>query len=193
MSEIVLSILIPSTVDRQIMLDELLGAINKQIVNCCSVETVEVLTMVDNRQVSTGTKRNSLLQKSRGEYVVFVDSDDEVSDCYVQEILKAIAGMPDAVGLSGTMTTNGVNAKKWFISKDLPYRTCRDAEGNEYFERFNNHLSPVRRSIALQIGFPDQYQFEDFDYAKRLHESGLIKSEVVIEKPLYHYRFSSKK
>jgi glycosyltransferase involved in cell wall biosynthesis len=193
MSEVILSILVPSTFDRKEMLDGLLADLGSQIYICGANDRVEILTEVDNGEMSTGAKRNLLLQRAKGEYVAFVDSDDEVSEWYVLEILKAVINRPDAVGLNGTMTTNGSNEQKWFISKDLPYRTCRDAEGVEYFERYNNHLSPVRRIIALQIGFPDQYTFEDFHYAQRLRESKLIQTEVVIAKPLYHYRFISKK
>jgi glycosyltransferase involved in cell wall biosynthesis len=193
MSEVVLSILIPSTFDRKEMLDGLLADLGSQIYICGANDRVEVLTEVDNREMSTGAKRNLLLQKAKGEYVVFVDSDDEVSEWYVLEILKAVIDRPDAVGLNGTMTTNGGNEQKWFISKDLPYRTCRDEQGAEYFTRYNNHLSPIRKSIAVEIGFPNLYTFEDFDYAKRLHESGLVKTEVVVVKPLYHYKFQTKR
>ncbi len=45
-----------------------------------------------------GGKRNDLLNKAVGEYVCFVDDDDDISDDYFTEILKAIESKPDCVG-----------------------------------------------------------------------------------------------
>jgi glycosyltransferase involved in cell wall biosynthesis len=185
----ILSILICSLYKRFGMLARLLHNLEYQIGEANARDLVEVCVKADGGQKSTGAKRNELLQEAKGRMVVYIDDDDLVSNDYVKEILKAAESDPDAIGINGTMSTNDADVKKWFISKDLDYCTRRDTAGVEYYHRYNNHLSPTRRSIALQIGFPDQYTFEDFDYAKRLHESKLIQTEVIIEKPLYHYRF----
>lgn len=187
----ILSILICSLNKRFGMLGRLLSHLEHQINEANAKDTVEVLVKLDGGERSTGKKRDELLREARGRMIVFIDDDDLISGEYISEILKAAESDPDAIGICGTMTVDGGNLRNWFISKDLPYQSCRDQHGNEFFQRYNNHLSPVRRSIASQIGFPDQYQFEDFHYAKRLHESGLIKTEVVIKKPIYHYRFST--
>jgi glycosyltransferase involved in cell wall biosynthesis len=193
MPEITLSILICSLHKRFGMLGTLLRNLHCQIEEANAVGVVEVLVNADGGEKSTGKKRNELIGNAKGEWVVFVDDDDEVANCYVTEILKALQSNPDAVGLSGRITTNGREEKAWFISKNLPYCSRRDEQGREYYVRFNNHLSPTRRSIAAQIGFPDVYVGEDYDYARRLSEAGLIKSEVVIEKDLYHYKFVTNK
>jgi glycosyltransferase involved in cell wall biosynthesis len=193
MPEIVLSILICSLNKRFGMLGVLLRNLEHQIKQSNAEDLVEVLVNADGGEKSTGRKRNELLKQAKGRMIVYHDDDDEPSDCYVSEILKALRSDPDAIGFCGTMSTNDRDIKKWFISKDLQYRTCKDSQGNEFYERYNNHISPTRRTIAMQIGFPDLYQFEDFDYAKRLHESNLIKTEVIIQKPLYHYRFKTVK
>lgn len=79
------------------------------------------------------------------------------------------------------------------ISKDLPYITITDGAGNNEYARFNNHLSPIKKSIALQIGFKDLKFAEDYDYALRLKNSGLIKSEYFINHDMYHYRYVKNK
>jgi glycosyltransferase involved in cell wall biosynthesis len=149
----------------------------------------------DNRENTTGFKRNVLIKEALGDYVAFIDDDDEVTDDYIPSILEACKQGPDVVGFRGWMTTNGKKRESWKISKDLPYITISHPwnGGVQLHLRFNNHLSPVKRSIAVQIGFKDVTYGEDYDYAVRLKESGLVKTEVFINKELYHYRFKSKK
>lgn len=189
----ILSILIPSTFDRQPVLEVLLKKINNQISLCGYEDVVEVITDIDNREVSVGNKRQRLLELSKGDWVCYCDSDDEVHDDYIHEILIATQDNPDVIGFDGFMTHNGQRRENFKISKDLPYITITDALGNKQYERFNNHLSPVRRSIALQIGFKDLRYAEDYDYAVRLKESQLIKTEKYIHKDMYHYKYLSKK
>ena len=111
----------------------------------------------------------------------------------VSEILKAISnGEPDVIGFCGAMTTNGHSRIHWKISKDLPY-DAHEENGVKYYRRFNNHLSPIKKEIALQIGYKDIYVGEDYDYAVRLKESRLIKTEVFINKELYFYNYITNK
>ena len=187
MSEIVLSILICSLHKRFGMLGKLLGNLEYQIIQQDAIQVVEVLVNADGGLKSIGTKRNELLRQSKGRMICFVDDDDLLSNYYVAEILKAATTNPDAIGINGTIDYNG-GVKKWFISKDLDYCTRKDSNGNEYFDRYTNHLAPVKRDIALQVGFPEINFAEDYDYAKRLHDMNLIKTEIIIDKPMYHYR-----
>ncbi len=177
-----LSILICTLPDRIAMLDALLANLTTQ---ACE-EPVQII--YDDREgIATGTKRNALLQMATGDYVVYIDDDDEVSDDYIQAILEAVADSPDCVGIQGTMTTDGSNEQRWKIS--CGYDGWYSAD-NVYY-RCTNHLAPVRREIALEAGFPDVYVREDFEYSMRLR--GLLKSESVIERDIYHYRYRSKK
>lgn len=164
------------------MLDALIGELLTQIDDA----PVEIIT--DDGSASTGAKRNSLLRKATGQYVAFVDDDDSILPGYIAHILAALRERPDAVGFNGYITTNGRNQQEWKISRNFGYIT----EGGVHY-RFNNHLSPMRRSIALAIGFPDKSYGEDYDFAVRLKESGLIKTEVYINKHLYHYKYITKK
>lgn len=188
-----LSILIPTMYKRAGMLASLLRELYRQIEEANASEVVEVLVKPDEGEVSTGNKRNDLLYEAKGEWVSFIDDDDFIDVQYVSLILKALESNPDAVGINGTITTNGANEKRWFISKDHGYCAARDEEGREIYMRYNNHLSPTRRSIALQVGYPDAYVGEDYTYASTLHNLALIKTEVKIDKPLYKYKFLTHK
>lgn len=43
-------------------------------------DTVEILTLVDNKKMMLGHKRNVMVDMCRGEYVAFVDDDDRIED-----------------------------------------------------------------------------------------------------------------
>lgn len=53
-----------------------------------SGKEAEVIVDVDNGELSSGTKRQRLIDSSAGEYVVFVDDDDTISDGFVSEIVR---------------------------------------------------------------------------------------------------------
>ena len=103
--------------------------------------------------------------------------------------MEAIKQKPDVISFNDYMTTKGTNRENFKIMKDLPYMTISDAHGRKEYLRYNNHLSPVKREIALKIGYKNMKFAEDFDYAKRLKESGLVKTEYYINKDLYHYKY----
>ncbi len=137
---------------------------------------------------SIGLKRQFMLERSTGEHVVYIDDDDTIDPYYIDEILKAYIFMPDAdcIGIRGIITTDGKDQKEWYISKEFGSWYERD---NVYY-RTPNHISPVRRSIALQGGFPDKTRGEDADYSMRILP--FLKKEPTIMRPLYHYRFVNK-
>ena len=155
-------------------------------------DEVEILVRSDNGEVTTGEKRNWLYQNAKGKYVCSVDDDDSVPDYYIEEILRALKPNPDAVAMNGTITTNGKFERKWFISKNNPYTETRQ-QGEIVYLRFHNHLSPVRKSIATKFPFPDKSMAEDYEFALAMHKSGLIKTETIIKKPMYHYKFITNK
>lgn len=138
--------------------------------------------------ITIGQKRQDLLNTISADYVCFHDDDDPLQSGYLQEIWKAIQSGPDVVGFRGFMTTNGSKRVNFRIDKGVPYA----AVGGEYL-RHHNHLCPVKREIALQIGYKDMQYGEDHDYAVRLKDSGLIKTHAFIDKEIYHYDFRTHK
>jgi len=184
----VLSILICSIQSRIGMLGSLLRNLDEQIERNNARGVIEVLIELDNKERSTGLKRQILLERSSGKRIVFADDDDELYDCYIEEMMKASESDADCFAINGLMTTNGINPIPWRISKDYENATVT-CLGNKTYLRHTNHISPVRREIALQAGFPDKSNAEDGWYSNRL--KGLLNSEYYIEKPVYHYKFST--
>lgn len=174
---VTLSILIATTASRKEMLDILLKGL---IVQCGP----EVEILIDDHETNCiGKKRNDLLARANGEWQVAIDSDDIVSDDYVSKILEALKFNPDCVGINGIITTDGGNERQWYISKDFGSWY----ERNLIYYRTPNHISPIRTSIARQVGFPEIAFGEDSEFSKRV--LSLLKSEVVVRGNIYHYRF----
>lgn len=180
----ILSILICSLESRNAMLNTLLQELQQQCI-ACGTKEVEVLTNVDNKQKSTGKKRNELLQAATGKYIIFIDDDDWIEPCYIRELLTAAASDADCFAMNGWITTNGGNRIDWALSKDYTNH------GTAFYYRKTNHITAVKRELALLAGFPDKSNAEDKWYSDRV--APLCKTEFKILPMMYHYRFQSHK
>jgi glycosyltransferase involved in cell wall biosynthesis len=179
-----LSILIATLPARLQKLDNLMIEVNRQ----CNPYPDQIEILIDPRiDINIGQKRNSLLQKAKGEYIVYIDDDDHIFPNYIWSIMQACSIGSDCIGISGIITTNGKNGKQWHISKE--YKTWHTANGIYY--RTPNHISPVKRELALQAGFPEIRFGEDAEYSRRLYP--LLKTETIIKGNIYHYDFYDKK
>lgn len=147
---------------------------------------VEIIYFSDNKQISVGAKRQFLLEMADSRYVVFIDDDDAISDDYIDSILKAIEQKPDCIGFKIECNMEG---KKEIAKASNEFADwCDNIDGFRYC-RTIYHKTPVKTEIALQIGFKDMRFGEDYDYSKRLKQSGLLKKEVFIDKYLYFYNY----
>jgi glycosyltransferase involved in cell wall biosynthesis len=187
----ILSILIPTVPQRTNLFLELHSEINKQLELSNYFGLVEVISDdAPKGTKTTGQKRNDLLNAAQGEYVWFIDDDDMIMPNAIYNIITALEQKPDALAINGIMTTNGRDKKEWYISKNLEY-TADWSKGYEIYLRPTNHITPTKRDIARLIKFEDKSNFEDYAYCMELKKLGLIKTEVEIEEPVYHYRYST--
>lgn len=187
-----LSILICSLKARAFYLDRLKKVLAPQVLPLGG--DVEVLLSVDEGQASIGAKRNSLLQRAKGDYIAFVDDDDTVSNSYVQQVLRAVETKPDVVGMSLLMYTDGANPQ--LSTHSLKYKTWWDEPDpvkpqNKRYYRNPNHLNPVKRELALRAGFPSINMCEDRKYSADLLP--FLNTEVFVEEPIYNYLVRSQK
>ena len=73
--------------------------------------------------------------------------------------------------------------------KDNPNKTVTK-NNKPFYLRTTNHISPVRRSIAIECGFPDISNAEDKSYSDRILP--FLKTERKIGNiPMYYYQFST--
>ena len=186
-----LSLLVCSITSRADLLGRLMGVLRPQL-----VPDVEVLTSIDEGVldpatsapvIPVGRKRNELLDRAQGDYIAFVDDDDLVSSDYVTKILEAIQTGPDCCGMEGEITFDGKNPRKFIHSLRYDHWFEKD---NVYY-RNPNHLSPVKRLLAVATRFPDISYVEDREYSKNLLPR--LKTEVYIPGIIYYYLYVGKK
>jgi glycosyltransferase involved in cell wall biosynthesis len=175
-----LSILICTIPERINKFNTLLEKLNLQSSN---LETEILFDNSPKGTITIGGKRNNLLNKAKGEYVVFIDDDDDVSNEYISELINAIEKNPDCIGFQIACDIDG---KKYSAASSMKYDWKEDVDGYKYV-RSIYHKTPVKREISLKCMFPDKSFGEDYEYSIRLKQH--LKSEIFINKVLYYYNF----
>jgi hypothetical protein len=183
MSVFRLSILICTLPERAQFLRQLRAVLDPQMKG----QPVELLMDERLRPVSTGTKRNALLDRARGDYVAAIDDDDLVSDHYVHDVLSSLKDGPDCAELRGIITTDGGNPKPFIHT--IHCKTWHEKDGTYW--RYPNHLSSIRRELALQARFPEKNFGEDKEFSDRVKP--LLKTMGACPRVIYLYHSRTKK
>lgn len=175
-----LSILIATIGQRKSQLRKLLDILFRQIRD----KPVEIVAYWNNGERPMGEIRQALVDEAKGEYICFIDDDDEVPAYYVDRILKALG--KDYVGWRMQAWHDGVKLKPTFHS--IKYSTWYDDDNGFY--RNISHLNPIKRSLALQISFETPKGIaEDEPWANRI--APLVKSENYIDDVMYFYHHTT--
>ena len=197
-----LSILICSLESRSESLYKLLESLHNQFIDIKPIKLatrinntvllrlvykdVEILISQDNKQLSVGAKRNLLIEQSKGEYITFIDDDDQVAPDYIDSLLQGIESGYDSICFKVLYNPAGGTPK--LVKYSANYK---DRELVTHFERATNHLMCTKRSIASKVKFKNISFGEDAIWAKSLVR--LIKNEGQIDKVLYYYNFDHAK
>lgn len=145
---------------------------------------VEVLTLIDNKKMMLGHKRNVMTDMAQGKYVAFVDDDDRIEDNYLSELLAVTHLDFDVITFLVSVTINGGRAMLARYSKDYG----SDHNTSHEYRRIPNHICCVKRELMTKVSFPNILKGEDSGYSKLLLP--LLKSEICINKVLYHYDYN---
>lgn len=182
-----MSILICSLVERDSLLKGLLISLERQI-----TDDVEILVEKDNGEITIGEKRNILLERATGDYVVFVDDDDRVSNDYISKILKALSNSPDCCAIEGEITRmKRVRQRGRIVRERCTQKFIHSIQYDKWFKRDGiyyrcpNHLNPIRRELALQVKFLLKNTGEDIDFSLRLRP--FLRVEEYISGSIYFY------
>lgn len=187
-----LSILIPTLPERRFQLNRLIGILNDQI----HLSNADCEILIDDRpknNPSVGQKRNELIKRATGEYFCFIDDDDFITQDYISLITKAISFNPDVITFKGWMTTNGGAHVDWIIKLGEKYEARKDTDGITRYYRFPNHLCAFKNELVKDFTFHAISQGEDYQWALKINNTGVLKTEIHIDKQIYHYDFKTNK
>ncbi len=185
----ILSVLIASVPSRREMAWALFDKISAQAGSEPS-GAVEILLFLDNKKRSVGLKRQALVDIAAGQYIAFVDDDDDVADDYVSSILEARNSTSDTVDVITFDTLVRIN--------DGPVVACQHELGfqdEQYspggFKRSPWQMHAWRKSLARRVRFPDKNNAEDAPWVSEMVK--LARTQTKIDKALYFYRYDDAK
>ena len=147
-------------------------------------QDVEVITLMDNKKIMLGEKRNMLIKIAAGDYITFVDDDDDVSDDYVKTLLEGIKTNCDVITFTVNVSLNGGEYKSCFYSKNF----LKDYNTVDAYYRLPNHLMCIKKELCLDIPYKPILRGEDSAFSKDLFPK--ITSEHIINDVLYYYNFN---
>lgn len=129
-----------------------------------------------------GRARNEGLDRAKGDYVAWVDDDDEVTDDWLDSILDALLTAPDAVVIGHRWkTAEDAGLIKIWRGKDLLGDVLR--QETIFGELWSKIL---RRELWNDVRFDDQARtLEDWDVMPLVLRK--VKKVVSVERPLYCY------
>ena len=140
--------------------------------------------------------RNHGMQYARGEYVLFVDSDDWVSGKYVKEMLEAADRYPDTLVICGLHFIDRVAGfRRKYLWNDGEKSVAR-VERTQFFSLAEQFLLQqlwnkiFRRELIEADGITfdeSQTMGEDFQFVLAYLEAAQVKSCTVVNQPLYYY------
>lgn len=159
------------------------------------IKDVTIRTMVTETEKdggpSTGAKRNQMIEESTADYVWFVDDDDELLIEGVLAVIEGCKSGADVIGYDGYMTTNGMNRHNFEIRLDHPFDAI-NKNGMVLYRRYPNHITPMKRELIKDIKFPEVSWQEDKQWADKVKEAGVLKTEYIVDQDVYHYKFMTK-
>lgn len=196
MNDILLTIAIPSIPSRiRMNLSPMFARLGVQVGDRKDVEVVSIL---DNKAMTIGRKRQLLHKIAQGRYTAIIDDDDDVTSDYVAEVTKAISEH-DGVDVICYDQEAVIDGTSFLISTDIRHpvhpfdqlpRTPRDASGNFIpCRRPPWHWCAWRTDFARQFSFGDSFSGEDAVFVEAAIPQ--TKTQHKIDKILHIYRWSS--
>lgn len=184
-----LSIIIPMY-NTEPYIDSLLKALAPQLTNETEVIVVDdgsdfpflppypSIKVIRQTNKGVSSARNRGLKVAKGQYIVFIDSDDLVSDDYVAQVFKAIESEPDTVYISWKHLSGPIGKIiKGPNDEFNPYNRC---VWNRVFKK--TYIKGLKFNEEMQVA-------EDDDFLNHLPTPA---SKTYIEKPIYIYRSGRK-
>lgn len=182
-----LTVLIPSIPNRlESKMIPLFRKIQEQVNKLKNPKDVEILCLVDNKMRSVGYKRESLVYISRGDFLAFVDDDDDIEDHYIEKAVDAISNNPDVdvITFKEKVFINGQGPM--YLTFELGYPE-NDSVYKPNAKRPPWHSCFWKRQIAQKFHFPDLMVEEDWHWVSQLNK--VAKTSYHIDDFMKTYRW----
>ena len=190
MNDIKLTIGIPSIPSRvRVGLEPLLAKLQLQI---RERKDVEILSILDNKKMSIGRKRQALFQLAQGKYSCILDDDDDIFPNFIEEIMSAIENNDvDVITYEQEADIDGkilyVIPSIHNVEKENTSPTYDDETSRWIIKRRPWHWCCWKNSINIKSYFSNSNWGEDGLFAKMA--TSFAKTEFFIPKPLVKYIF----
>lgn len=182
---IYLSVLIPSIPERMEALGVLLGKLESQTNNLDDDYQVEVISLIDNKKISIGSKRERLKNMASGKYFCFVDDDDDITEDYIRELLPVC--VDEDVDVITFDTLASIDGKEGRIHASMNNQKNNQFIPGKITYRKPSHVNAWLTSKFKQYQFSDSMYGEDFDFCNQCYPH--IHTGYRIDKVLHHYVF----
>lgn len=178
-----LSIIILTIEKRENFFNRLMNLLVWQREQLSNPDDVEFVVIKDNGENSTGVKSNMGIAAAKGEYVCRFDDDDVPTDVYLKKQLEVANSGADCGEFNGLYFLNGKYDRPFIHSIKYDHWWQDD----KFYYRTPNHLSAVKKSLIIDIPYPDKYEGEDGTWAMDVYKSGRLKNEYPVKETLYLY------
>jgi hypothetical protein len=176
------AILIASLEERAKLYNRLMDYLHPQM----SGQEVIIIKNTDNREKSTGQKRNELLDAAiehNASHIAFFDDDDIPGPNYVKLNMEAVNGNYDCAELWGQYYENGrqMNPFHHSIVHDHWW------QDDKFYYRNPNHLNCIKLDLLKDIRFQDKTIGEDGHFSIDIQKAGILKNQYPINEIIYYY------
>lgn len=183
-----LTILIPTLPKRYSLFDRLRTELDKQITQ--SAPGLVWLKWDNDTSIDIGTKRNRMMATIDTEYMAFFDDDDMPGPNYIKHLMEGINKGVDCCSLTGIITTDGKDPKKFIHS--IKYDNLFTGDDGIFY-RPPMHINCMKTEHARKAVFPEWRFSEDSKWAMDLQATRVLKTEHEIEEVIYNYLYVSDK
>ena len=160
---------------------------------------VEIISLIDNKVISIGEKRDRLVQMASGLFVAFIDDDDDFLPGYCKELCAAIADIvkentdDDVISFDQEILIDGIPGIVQFsFLNDENQPLQLNDDGTAYLKcyRMPFHVCAWRSKLAKSERFAPVGYGEDWDWCRRLLKK--VRGATRIEQALHRYVYDSR-
>jgi hypothetical protein len=175
--------MIPTIPGREASLARLIASIHEKMSRIAPTLRYTIDLGFDNREMSIGSKRQMMIQRSTAKYSAFIDDDDEITDAYIEDLRETIAGSYHVMRLRGTI-------HPYTFTHSIENTLSSPMARGEVFLRPPNHLNPMMTDVAKFVHFRDAVRGEDLDWTMRMAATGSLTQEYTSDLSRIHYVYN---